>query len=32
MIKFLVDFALKNRMLVLGIAIFLLIWGIDLLP
>ncbi len=28
MIKALVDFALKNRILVLGIAIFLLLWGI----
>ena len=27
MIKALVDFALKNRMLVLGMAVFLLIWG-----
>ncbi len=28
MIKALVDFALKNRILVLGIAVFLLLWGI----
>ncbi len=28
MIKFLVDFSLKNRMLVLGVGIFLLLWGV----
>ncbi len=28
MIRFLVDFALRNRVLVLGVAIFLLLWGI----
>jgi cobalt-zinc-cadmium resistance protein CzcA len=28
MIRFLVDFALRNRVLVLGVAVFLLLWGI----